>query len=124
MELSEEKLKKVDDYRNKFTDSINDDLNIPSAVAVVWEVVKSNIPPGDKYDLIMLFDEVLGLDLSKLKIKKEKLKIPQELNELVTKREELRKEKKWEDADRVRQQIEKLGFTVEDFPDGVKISQK
>ncbi len=126
MELSEEKLKKVDDYRNKFTDSINDDLNISSAVSVVWEVVKSNIPPGDKYDLIMLFDEVLGLDFARSKIKdqRSKSKIPEEIIELSNKREELRQEKRWSEADKIRKQIEEAGFTIEDFPDGVKISQK
>ena len=122
--LSEEKLEKVNQFRQEFTESINNDLNIPSALAVVWEVVKSNIPPGDKYDLIMLFDEVLGLDLKRSKIKDQISNIPKEIIELSNERESLRREEKWSEADKIRKRIEKLGFTIEDFPDGVKISQK
>ena len=122
--LSEEKLKKVNKFRQEFTDSINNDLNIPSALAVLWEVVKSNIPPGDKYDLILLFDEVLGLDLNKLKVKSEKSKVSEEIKELVEKREKLRQGKKWDEGDQIRQQIEKSGFTIEDTPEGTKISRR
>ncbi|OGG30421.1 cysteine--tRNA ligase, partial [Candidatus Gottesmanbacteria bacterium RIFCSPLOWO2_01_FULL_49_10] len=61
--LSEEKLEKVDAYRKKFDKALSHDLNMPQALAVAWEVVKSNIPSPDKYDLILDFDEVLGLQL-------------------------------------------------------------
>jgi len=57
--LSSEKLDKVDDYRRQFTGVLSDDLNMPKALAVVWEVVKSNITSEDKYDLLADFDEVL-----------------------------------------------------------------
>ncbi len=119
--LSEEKLGKINDFRQKFTEAINDDLNTAAGLAVVWEVVKSNIPPGDKYDLIILFDEVLGLDLSKLETRNLKLEIPQEIKKLVEKREQLRKEKKWKEADEVRKIIEEKGFTVEDSSEGPQI---
>ena len=112
--LSSDKLKTIDELRAKFTEAINDDLNMPVAVSVVWETLKSNIPSADKYDLVMLFDEVLGLELGKLKVQSEKLKVPEEILQLAKKREQLRKEKKFKEADEVRKELEQRGYIVED----------
>ena len=110
--LSAEKLTKVDDYRRKFEVAMGDDLNTPQALAVVWEVVKSNIPSTDKYDLIMSFDEVLGLKLSQTTGIKSQ--VPNNIKIQIDKREKLRQEGKYEEADRIRKEIEALGFTVQD----------
>lgn len=61
--LSPEKDEKREVFYQKFMESVNDDLNTSKALAVVFEVLKSNIPSEDKYDLILSFDEVLGLKL-------------------------------------------------------------
>ncbi|HCR35638.1 cysteine--tRNA ligase [Candidatus Woesebacteria bacterium GWC2_33_12] len=61
--LSEEKNNKILEFRDKFNQAINDDLNTSKAMAVMFEVLKSNIPSRDKYDLAVSFDEVLGLNL-------------------------------------------------------------
>lgn len=118
--LSEEKLEKINSFRQKFTDAINDDLNTAAGLAAVWEVVKSNIPPGDKYDLILLFDEVLGLELESGKRKAEsvKLEVPEDIKNLVDKREEARKQGLFEESDRLRQQINDKGYTIQDTPAG------
>jgi len=117
--LSEDKKDKVDKYSYDFKTAINDDLNTPRALAVLWEVIKSNIPSEDKYDLAMSFDEVLGLGLGK--ITNYKLQITNEIMKLVTEREVLRKEGKFEEADEVRKEIEKKGYKVEDSPKGPKV---
>ncbi|MCA9370083.1 cysteine--tRNA ligase, partial [Candidatus Woesebacteria bacterium] len=62
--LSQDKLEKVDRYREQFLAALHADLNTPQALATMWEVTKSNIPSGDKYDLLLFFDEVFGLKLS------------------------------------------------------------
>ena len=118
--LSEEKLKKIDDFRNKFSASINDDLNTAAALATLWEVVKSNIPPGDKLDLIYLFDEVLGLLLSQAQAKT-KFEIPAEILKLVNLREIVRKQKNFPEADKLRKKIEKAGYILEDSASGPRI---
>ena len=59
---------------------------MPQALAVVWEVVKSNIPSQDKYDLLMDFDEVLGLRLTQDVGRRTQEKIPEEIQHLVKKR--------------------------------------
>jgi len=64
--LSTEKDIKIQEYANRFKEAINDDLNTSKAMAVMFEMLKSNIPSEDKYDLAISFDEVLGLDLKDL----------------------------------------------------------
>lgn len=61
--LSQEKDIKINEFRNKFNLALNDDLNTSKAMAVVFEMLKSNIPSNDKHDLALSFDEVLGLNL-------------------------------------------------------------
>ncbi len=109
--LSEEKEQKIEKFRNSFIESINDDLNTPKALAVVWEMLKSNIPSADKYDLALTFDEVLGL---KLGMSKPQLMETDEIKELRQRRDQLRREKKFEEADEIRKQIEEAGFEVKD----------
>lgn len=121
--LSEDKLEKVNSFRQKFSDAINDDLNTAVGLAVVWEVVKSNIQPGGKYDLLMQFDQVLGLGLNQITDNRQQITIPEEIKKLVLIREELRKGKKWKESDKVRTDIEKKGFTVEDTPSGSLINK-
>ena len=110
--LSEEKNDKVESFRNDFMEAVNDDLNTSKALSVLWEMLKSNIPSGDKYDLAMSFDEVLGLRLSEAR--NTNIEIPNNIKILISKREQLRKNKKFEEADKIRKQIEKMGYTVND----------
>lgn len=117
--LSPEKMKKVDDLRSEFEDAIFDDLNTPQALAVLWKTLKSNIPSGDKLDLSLLFDEILGLRLADAK--KTFLKVPQEVQSLIEQREKFRKEKNWNESDRLRKEVKQKGFEIEDTPSGTKI---
>jgi cysteinyl-tRNA synthetase len=112
--LSEEKQKKIDEYRNQFMEAVNDDLNTAKALAVLWEMLGSNIPSGDKYDLAMSFDEILGLKLSENP--KSKTQIPNNVQILIDQRQKLREEGQYDEADKIREQIQKLGFGVSDKP--------
>jgi cysteinyl-tRNA synthetase len=125
--LSEEKLEKIDTFRQKFISSLENDLNIPQALAVAWEVVKSNIPSPDKYDLIIDFDRVLGLKLSEFKsetIVDEKNQLPAEIIDLIKIRDELRVLKKFDESDDVRKQIEAKGFFVQDTENGTFVRKR
>ena len=112
--LSEEKEEKVNDYRDRFLEALSDDLSTPKALAVLWDMLKSNIPSEDKYDLAMSFDEILGLKLSE--IPNSKNQIPDNIQTLIDQREKLRKEGKYEEADKIRNQIQELGFNISDKP--------
>lgn len=111
--ISPEKLDKVQNYSTRFGERISDDLDLPGALAVVWEVAKSNIPGTDKAEILAEFDRVLGVGIGNSAIQQFS-ETPKEVEELVAKREQLRKEKKWEEADLVREQIEKLGYRLKD----------
>lgn len=110
--LSVEKDEKRQEYQERFKVALNNDLNTPQALAVVWEMIKSNIPSTDKYDMAMSFDEVLGLKLDKEKIAKQTKKI----SGLLKEREELRKKGEYEKADEIRDKLVDLGYDVEDKP--------
>lgn len=108
--LSAEKSEKVDKFRNEFLEAVNDDLNTPKALAILWEMLKSNVPSGDKYDLAMDFDEILGLKLGESK----NVETPENVKALMEQRDQLRSEGKFEEADKIRNEIQKLGFEVSD----------
>ncbi|MCH7641031.1 cysteine--tRNA ligase [Patescibacteria group bacterium] len=120
--LSEEKRKKIASFSEKFRKAMNDDLNSASALSTLWMVLKSNIPSEDKYDLLISFDEVLGLGLAK--VEKQQLKLTKEVKSLIEKREKLRAEEKFEEADKVRKEIEKRGYLIEDTQKGTKLKQQ
>lgn len=119
--LSEAKLGKVDDYRVRFDEAVGDDLNMPRALAVAWEAMKSNIPSSDKYELMLSFDEVLGLGLGRIV---QSVAVPADVEGLAGKREEYRKKGDFEKADEVRGEIENMGFVVRDTSDGPKLAKK
>jgi cysteinyl-tRNA synthetase len=115
--LSTEKNEKIESYRKEFTEALDDDLNTSKALAVFWEMLKSNIPSEDKYDLAITFDGILGLGLAEAK----KPKVPEEIEKLAAQREKLRSEGKFEEADSLRKEIEEKGFILEDTSQGSKV---
>jgi cysteinyl-tRNA synthetase len=112
--LSKEKLSKIDDFRERFVSAVNDDFAIPRAIAILWEVVKSNIPGEDKYDLLVFFDEIFGFGLSQTQDSDPK--IQDEIKILIGQREKLRKEGKFDEADKMRFKLQELGYRIEDRP--------
>jgi len=110
--LSPEKEAKIENFNKAFTEALCDDLNSAKGLAIVWQVLGSNIPSADKYDLIMNFDEVLGLKLSEAT--SEKARIPENIRDLMEKREQLRLEGKFGEADKIREEIVRLGYSVAD----------
>lgn len=106
-----------DEFKNKFLEAVNDDLNTPQALAVIQEVLKSDLSKADKLVTILDFDKVLGLDLNKQKEKP----LPQEVIALVEKRKIARAAKDWAESDRIRDEINKMGFGVEDSGEEMRV---
>jgi cysteinyl-tRNA synthetase len=114
---------KVDeDYLTQFTNQINDDLNMPRALAVTWDLVRSALPSPVKKATIQVFDKVLGLRLQDWQPKEDV--IPEAVQELVRRRQEARREKRWADADALRQEVFAAGFEIEDTPQGPKVKAR
>lgn len=119
--LSEEKLEKTEEYMRRFEEAISNDLSMPQALALVWEVIKSNIPSGDKLDLLYSFDQVLGLGLSTYE--ESPLDIPEHIQNLAHQRDEARAAKNFELSDQLRAQIESEGFKVLDTSNGTRVNK-
>jgi len=118
--LSPEKLKKIDDYRTQFISFLSNDFQIPQTVALMWEMLKSNIPSSDKLDLLFEFDQVFGLKLNEVT---EEV-VPEEINRLAEEREQARKQKDFKRSDELRKKIKELGYEIEDLPEGYKLKRK
>ncbi len=119
--LSAEKMKKADDYRKRFAAAMNEDLGTPQALAIVWETLKSNIPDYDKLDLLLDWDQILGLRLSEAGAG---ITVPEEVRSLAGEREKLRLGGKFVEADSVRMQLEKMGWEVRDTVGGPQLKPK
>lgn len=113
------------DYKKKFTEKLEDDFNTSQALAVISDLLKSDLSNKDKLATILDFDRVLGLDLRKAKSMAPKVSsdkiIPSDIVMMAEKRKEAKKNKDYEEADRLRDEIKKLGYEIKDTPEGQKI---
>ncbi len=109
------------EYEKKFLNAINDDLNLPKALVIMWDLIKSDYPTSVKAQSLFKFDKVLGLDLNdqRSKIKDQKIEIPENVKKLVKEREELRRQKRFHLADQLRNKIKNMGYSIEDREDGL-----
>lgn len=106
------------ELEEKFEKAINNDLNMPEALAVVWELLKTNYPEHAKAESLKRFDKVLGLNLFQVSSSKYQVaSIPEAVQELVNERERLRKERRFHLADQLRNKIKKMGWEVHDIED-------
>ena len=106
-------------FDSKFKDAISNNLNTSSAITVLYDVLKSDINDYTKIKLIEKFDKVLSLDL----LKEDNVEIPKEVIELVEERNKYKKEKKFEEADKVRDKVTSLGYKILDTRVGTKIER-
>jgi cysteinyl-tRNA synthetase len=104
------------EYINRFTDQINDDLNLPRAMALTWELVKSELPPSTKKATLLQFDRVLGLRLAEWR--PAETVVPDAVMVLVQQRQHARAERRWQDADALRAQVQAAGYEIDDTPQG------
>lgn len=108
------------DYQKRFVELITNDLDTPRALALAWEVAKDIVlSPADKTATLLDFDRVFGLGIAN----KQKETIPENIEALVRTRDEARKNKNWAESDRLRDEINLLGWNVEDTEKGTKISK-
>ncbi len=110
------------EFEERFLTAINDDLNMPSALAVVWDLLKTkNIKPSAKLNTLFKFDKVLGLKFEETYNNSQDT--PEEIKLLAQDREEARQEKNWKRADEIRKKIQEAGYLVEDTPTGPDIKK-
>ena len=111
--------KSYETRKKQFLIAINDDLNTPKAIAVLWRVIKDKtLSSSLKKRLLLEFDSIFGLGLKNIK----QIKIPSNLKIIIAEREKLRDNQQFIQADLLRKNIERLGYIVEDTAYGTKIT--
>ena len=113
----------LDDFTKKFEDAINDDLNVPLAIGVLWTMLKQP-KSRDIYNLALKFDKVFALDFDKVSEVKVEIEVPDQVIALAEQRLQARKEKNWAESDRLRNEIADRGYAIKDTPTGYEISKK
>ncbi|MBX4186846.1 MAG: cysteine--tRNA ligase [Candidatus Doudnabacteria bacterium] len=110
-------------FEQNFEEAMDDDLNTPKAIAIMWDLINTDeFPTAAKTETLFKFDQVLGL---KLKEVWEAAKVlPDTVKELVSQREAARKAKDFSRSDELRKAIESNGYILEDTPDGYRLKKK
>lgn len=109
------------EYEQKFFEAVENDLNTPQALAVVWGLLKSDYPDHAKKASLLKMDEVLGLGLAQAKA--EAVDVPVDVQVLIDERAEARLAKDWKKSDALRKKIEDSGFSVKDTADGQQLGK-
>lgn len=104
-------LKSFEKFKKYFLNAVNDDLNLPKALALTWKSLGK--------EAIHFADKIFGLGLNKV----QKIDAPNAVKKLLEERESLRRAKKWSEADKIRDKILKLGFVIEDASEGPKLKR-
>lgn len=110
----------LDKYKQDFLNAINDNLNTPLALGILFSMVKNEEKSQDIYNLALDFDRVFGLNLDEEKANEE---IPEEIKNLADKRWEAKKNRDWATADSIRQEILAKGYQILDTKDGYEIKK-
>ena len=113
--------KTIENYKEKFLEAINDDLNMPVAMSVVWDIIKNPIKSKKLADVILNFDEVLGFDLKNYEPVVEEL--PNEVKLLIAQRNSARANKNWAESDRLRDELIAMGYKVKDSKEGTIVEK-
>lgn len=116
----EEKI--IDEYLKRFEDAINDDFNMPLAIAVLWDVLKAE-KSKDYIPLLNKMDTVFSLDLDKKDEKKEEITIPENIKDILQRRKIARENKDYSLSDKLRDEMLELGYKVIDSKEGQKIEK-
>jgi len=102
----------------KFRSEINDDLNMPRAMAVVQELLKSNLRASDKLTTLYDMDRVLGFDMARVELEE---RLPEDIRRMADDRLAARQAKNWALSDQLRDAIQERGYLVQDTPQGTKV---
>jgi cysteinyl-tRNA synthetase len=107
---------------DRFTDEINDDLNLPRALAVAWEALRGDLAPGIKRATLARFDDVLGLGLAHWR--PGVIDVPADIEAIAAARAAARKARNFAEADRLRHELASLGWEMEDRADGYRLKPR
>ena len=111
----------TEEWRTKFWDTVDNDLDLPGALSLTWNIVKSELPGQAKLDLLLDFDRVFGLDLDKVPTTYD---VPQTLLTSLQQRSTLRTQEDYSSADSLRSSVLSQGYLLEDTAVATRIRPK
>ena len=109
------------DWERRFLDRINDNLDLPGALALSWQLARSDLPMRLKLDTMMTYERVLGLGLDQIS---ERYRVPGDVMQVVERRARAREEADYERADGFREKLDEDGHVLRDTPGGTRVRQK
>jgi len=118
-----EDTKGLADFEERFLHAVNDDLNLPQALGIMWEMMKES-DGLSKVKSLLKFDRILGLDLENAHIylqKEKTVSVPEDVQILIKERITLRKAGQYAKADHIRNRILKLGYELVDTKKGTEV---
>ncbi len=116
----------IEEYEDKFLNAINDDINMPIAISVVWELAKYNIKSNDIFETLMKFDKVLSLELDKKNESSNEIDVDslsEDIKELLELRKKARENKDYNMSDKIREELKNKGYIVKDLKEGQKLEK-
>lgn len=119
-----------EEYKNKIAEALNDNLDTPKIISLLWEMLKDeSLSSQDKKATFALFEEILGFPIDHLStittFTDQKIEnLPNDIQSLIQEREDARKEKDWVRSDEIRDQLLSKGYTIKDSEDGPQINLK
>jgi len=120
-EWGESSEKPIAEYMERFMVCINDDLNMPRALAVAWDLIKADAPAADKKATLLAFDVIFGLDIAEWK--PEVIEVPDAILAMAKARETARQNKEWARADELRDEALSAGYVIEDTKEGPRVKK-
>ena len=111
----------ADLWQQRFLEKAEDDLDLPRALGLTWDMVRSGLPDQAKLMLLLEFDRILGLNLDNVPARHD---IPREVQSNVAERGDLRKQASYQRADEIRSALSASGYVVGDAPSGTRVRPK
>ena len=109
------------DWDRRFLDRINDNLDLPGALALTWQLARSDLPARLKLDSMMTYERVLGLGLDQIS---GRYRVSGDIMQVVKRRARARQEADYERADGFREKLEQVGYVMRDTRDGTRVRHK
>ena len=121
----------LEEYKEKFISYINDDMNMPGAMSVVWDIARNSKKSIKFAELLLEFDKVLGLDiknaeryLAEFNKEENNEDLPEEIQKLIEERKKAREDKNWSKSDELRDLIISKSYSIKDTKDGIIVKKE
>ena len=108
-------------WRGRFNDALDNDLDMPRALGITWDMIRSDLPGGSKLALLLEFDRIFGLDMEAVP---ERYALSASLEDTIARRHTIRAQREYGQADRMRSELVASGYRVGDARKETRVRPK